>query len=110
LKFKLSIPDTIKTEVKKIVKEFNEKEIRDPRVYYTTRFRKNYLYLDRKEYNTDSHVCRLTYLGKIDNWDFAIYKYSREAYDSDEIFFPGYEFVDGTIVGAMKAGFEAYPV
>ena len=41
---------------------------------------------------------------------FAIYKWSREQYDSDEWFFPGVEFVDGTIEGAMKAGLEAYPV
>ena len=46
---------------------------------------------------------------KIDDWDFAIYKYSRDKYDPEEWFFPGSEFVNGTIEGAMKAGMQAYP-
>jgi hypothetical protein len=45
----------------------------------------------------------------MNHWDFAIYKYSDEAYDSDEWFFTGAEEVDGTIVGAMRAGLKAYP-
>ena len=44
------------------------------------------------------------------DWEFAIFKWSSEEYDSDEWFFPGSQFVDGTIEGAMKAGLEAYPV
>jgi hypothetical protein len=34
----------------------------------------------------------------------------KERYDPDEWFFPGSEFVDGTLQGAMKAGLEAYPI
>jgi hypothetical protein len=45
----------------------------------------------------------------MDDWEFAIYKYSSERYDPDEWFFPGVGLVDGTIEGAMKAGLEAYP-
>ena len=45
----------------------------------------------------------------MDDWDFAIYKYSTEKYDLDECMFPGDQFVDGTIEGAMKAGLQAYP-
>jgi len=51
----------------------------------------------------------LEYAGNIDNWDFAIYKYSNERYDPDEWFFTGAGYVDGTVEGAMKAGLEAYP-
>ena len=46
----------------------------------------------------------------MDNWDFAIYRHSKERYDPDEWFFPGTEFVDGTVIGAMQAGLAAYPV
>jgi hypothetical protein len=55
-------------------------------------------------------MCRLTYTGKMDGWEFAIFKWSDEAYDPDEWFFPGFEEVDGTVQGAMRAGLEAYPV
>lgn len=43
-------------------------------------------------------------------WEFAIFKYSSEAYDPEEWFFPGRDYVDGTIEGALKAGIEAYPI
>jgi hypothetical protein len=55
-------------------------------------------------------IRRLTWNGKMDNWDFAIYKYSSEQYDPEEWFFPGAEFVDGTVTGAMKAGMAAYEI
>ena len=42
-------------------------------------------------------------------WDFAIYRYSKERYDPDEWFFPGAELVNGTVEGALRAGMEAYP-
>jgi hypothetical protein len=29
----------------------------------------------------------------MDNWDFAIYRYSTERYDPEEWFFPGEEYV-----------------
>ena len=46
--------------------------------------------------------------GQMDNWDFAVFKYSREAYDSNEFMFPGYEELDGTIQGALNAGLQLY--
>ncbi len=45
----------------------------------------------------------------MENWYFAIYKYSDEHYDEEEMFFTGAELVDGTIEGAMRAGLKAYP-
>jgi len=39
---------------------------------------------------------------------FLEYEYSDNCYDPEEWFFPGEEFVDGTITGAMKAGMKAY--
>ena len=67
-------------------------------------------FLDRYDYGNPGPICRLTYTGKMNKWEFAIFKWSSETYDPDEFFFPGAELVDGTIVGAMLAGLEAYPV
>ena len=53
-------------------------------------------------------ICRLEYVGDMKKWQFAIYKFSSERYDPEEWFFPGEEFVDGTVEGAMKAGIKAY--
>ncbi len=65
--------------------------------------------MDREDYGRISQVSRLEYTGDINEWYFAIYKYSDERYDEEEMFFPGSGLVDGTIEGAMKAGMEAYP-
>jgi hypothetical protein len=103
------IPESIKEKVNETVSRFNEESIRDANRFYAIRYRGSYLYLDRHDYGTVGPVCRLKFNGKMDNWDFAIFKYSSERYDPEEWFFPGSELVDGTIEGAMKAGLEAYP-
>lgn len=103
------ISESIKEQVGKIVEHFNEKSIGDPNRYYSVRYRGRYLYLDRTDYGKPSPICRLEFNGKMDNWDFAIFKYSSERYDPDEWFFPGSESIDGTVEGAMKAGRAAYP-
>jgi len=56
----------------------------------------------------ETKLGRLTYNGQIDNWDFAVFKYSREIYDPNEFMFPGYEELDGTIEGALNAGLQLY--
>jgi hypothetical protein len=104
------IPEDIKKQVNEIVRHFNETQSQDRACYYETRYEGRYLYLDRKESHGMSPICRLKYTGKMDDWEFAIYKYSSDRYDTEEWFFPGMECVDGTIEGAMKAGLEAYPV
>ena len=40
----------------------------------------------------------------MNRWEFAIYKYSDEAYDPGEWFFTVAKEVDGTIEGARRAG------
>ena len=91
------IPDSIKKQVEEIVTRFNKEVIKDPDQFYVPRYRGRYLYLDRKDFGTLGQVCRLGFNGKIDNWDFAIFKYSTERYDDDEWFFPGSQLVDGTV-------------
>ena len=92
-----------------IVARFHATELRDPRCRYVPRYRGRFLYLDREDYGRLHPICRLEYIGKMDGWSFAIYKYSDERYDDQEWFFPGIGHVDGTIEGAMRAGLEAYP-
>ena len=78
---------------------------------YVPRFKGAYLYLDRIDFRGQPFaVCRLKWTGNMDAWEFAIYRYSREAYDPEEWFFDGAEKVDGTVEGAMRAGMAAYPL
>jgi hypothetical protein len=104
-----SIPLEVKKQVDKKVAAFNQNVISNPNIYYLTRYRGRFLYLERFNYGRSGPICRLEYTGSIDNWDFAIFKYSDERYDPEEWFFPGAGHVDGTVEGAMKAGLEAYP-
>ncbi len=104
-----AIPADVRENVEQIIEAFNKKNSRRDDCYYLARFNGKYLYLDRCDYGNVGPICRLTYKGKINDWDFAIFKWSSETYDSEEWMFPGSDFVDGTIEGAMKAGLEAYP-
>lgn len=77
---------------------------------YVPRFKGRFLYLDRVGVGGRlSEICRLTWTGDMSSWEFAIYQHSRNRYGPGEWFFPGVEEVDGTIVGAMRAGLVAYP-
>jgi hypothetical protein len=103
------IPDDIKQQADAIVDHFNQTVIKHPLQYYLTRYKGMFLYLDRADYGRRGAICRLTYTGTLDQWEFAIFKYSSDSYDPAEWFFPGSDYVDGTIEGAMKAGLAAYP-
>jgi len=119
---KQAIPAEIQEEVQKLIDEFNRVNLKEstsllntffPRKVkrgYSARFKGKFLYLDRTDRSEPLPICRLTWNGKIDNWDFAIYKYSSDKYDPEEWFFPGEEFVNGTVNGAMKAGMVAYEI
>ena len=117
-----AIPLEIQAEAQKIVDDFNRKKFKKvipilsailggrTNYGYAARFKGKFLYLDRIERGKPSPICRLTWTGAMDKWDFAIYKYSDNRYDPDEWFFTGAEKVDGTITGAMEAGMAAYPI
>ena len=104
------IPDEVRAQVDAIVERFNKEELRGSHVFYIARYRGSYLYLGRKAWGRAGPICRLKYNGAMDNWEFAIFKYSDECYDPEEWLFPGGEHIDGTVEGAMRAGLEAYPV
>jgi len=104
------IPPEIQLAAQAIIEDFNRK-ILSRATQYVPRFKGAYLFLDRSDYGERPHeICRLEFTGSIDNWDFAIYKYSKEHYDPDEGFFTGAELLDGTIEAAMRSGLAAYPV
>ena len=105
-----SIPQDVKADVLKSVAEFNSKNFGDWEIAYTARFQGPHVYLDRQAFGLTSRICRLTFNGNPDAWDFAIFKYSTERYSPDECFFPGEDEVDGTVDGALRAGMKAYPV
>ena len=104
-----AIPEHVQQWADAVIQEFNERVIRDPDRFYCARYRGRYLYLDRLDHGGPYRLARLTYTGKTEQWEFAIFKYSDERYDADEWFFPGAGHVDGTLAGALQAGLEAYP-
>jgi len=104
-----TIADEVKRWAHDAIERFNASVIRDPASAYVARYRRQYLYLDRLSFGSVTRVARLAYTGNLKAWDFAIYKYSSETYDADDWLFPGSQFLDGTIEGAMRAGLEAYP-
>jgi hypothetical protein len=100
----------IKAQADAIVSRFNVEQLSGrPWAHYVTNYRGAHLYLGHQRGGKFWPVCRLTYTGDMENWEFAIYKYSDERYDPDEWFYPGGAEVDGTIEGAMRAGLKAYP-
>ncbi len=105
----LTIPEDVREEVKEIVQRFNDQPDLKGECNYVPRFKGEYLYLDRSDYGGAAPVCRLRYAGKMDSWEFAIFKYSDNRYDPNELLFPGSKHIDGTIEGAMKACLEAFP-
>jgi hypothetical protein len=108
---KAIITKEIQQNVSDIIDAFNKKTFKGSADFmYIPKFKGNFLYLNRKEFDMISPVARLKYSGNIKKWEFAIFKWSSESYDPDEWFFPGVQYVDGTIEGAMKAGLDAYPV
>lgn len=101
-----SLSDDVKQQIEEIVQQFNT----TIDYAYEVRYKGNYVYLDRKSYfGKATPICRLKYTGDMRAWEFAIYKYSTERYDDGDWLFPGSQYVDGTIEGALKAGVEAYP-
>ena len=106
---KKAIPDAVRAEVEACVAQFNREVVKDPHRHFSARFRGKYVYLDRDDYGYIGPRARLTYTGDLEQWEFAIYKYSDERYDPDEWMFPGSGHIDGTVEGALRTAMAAYP-
>lgn len=88
----------------------NNKQLIKAKCVYIPDARGKFIYLRRLwPDNSLENVGRLTYNGDTENMHFAIFNYSTEKYDSSAIF-PGNQYLNGTIEGAMMAGLKAYPV
>src|SRR5436190_21001676 len=106
---KKGIPAEIQQQAVEAVERFNREVLGSGDVRYVPRFKGSFLYLERQGAGAPGPICRLKYTGSFEAWEFAIYKYSSGNYDAHEWMFPGSEFIDGTIEGALKAGMGAYP-
>ncbi|MBC8497302.1 MAG: hypothetical protein ISS57_01550 [Anaerolineales bacterium] len=106
---KPAIPNEVRTEVERIITDFNRRTFRNSGIAYSAHYRGKHLYLKRNEYGKPIPICCLTYTGDMNRWEFAIFKYTDERYADHEMF-PGMGEVDGTVEGAMRAGLEAYQV
>ncbi len=103
-----TIPAEVKREVEAVIESFNRKELAKWRRAYSVRFRGRYAYLDRDDGPGPGPIGRLEYAGKAAKWAFSIYKYSSDRYDPEECWYPGFELLDGTVEGALRAGMKAY--
>jgi len=105
------IPHDIQRKIEQIIDEFNKEELDliNDFYKYIAEFKGKYIYLKIMKYESISQAGRLTFSGDINNLEFAIYKYSSEKYDIDEMFFPGVQYLDGTVNGALYACNTAYP-
>jgi hypothetical protein len=106
----IKIPEDVKEAILQRVQAFNKAH----KSGFQVEFKGKFCYLS-KVHNTfwgkgvETKLGRLTWTGDIDKWSFDVFKYSRETYDPNEFMFPGREDLDGTIEGAMQAGFKLYP-
>lgn len=99
------VKDFVRNEVARFNREFGEE--RD--VAYLVRFRGDHAYFDLDEGGFEpGPTFRLKFTGDLANWEFAIFRWSIERYDPDAWYFPGADLVDGTIEGALEAGYRAY--
>ena len=78
------ISDDIKQKADDIIEEFNQKTFSENDCFYQARLKGKYLYLDRSDYGNLSPICRLTYTGSMNRWEFAIFKWSSKKYDPEE--------------------------
>ena len=70
------IPDEIREKVSVIVEKFNQQELKTKDVRYIARFQGRFLYLDRIAYGKKEPVSRMEYFREINEWEFAIFKWS----------------------------------
>ena len=75
----------MQSSAQQIVERFNRANLRSPTAY-VARFKGMYLYLNRKDYGSAPvAICRLKYMGSLNNWEFAIFKHSSNRYDPEEV-------------------------
>jgi hypothetical protein len=81
---RVSIAEEVKRAVEAIVERFNRENSARDDCYYEAQFQGSYCYLSRADYGRLGPICRLTYTGQMDKWEFAIFKWSSEKYAPNE--------------------------
>ena len=97
---KATISKSLKQEVQDIFDGFNTKNKSE----LICKFRGKFMYIGEEVFNEFSPLGRLEYNGS--RWEFAVFKWSNEKYDSDELLFTGAKHLNGTVLGALKACLE----
>jgi hypothetical protein len=101
----IKIPEEVKAAMMQRVVAFNKAN----KSIFQVEFKGKYCYLSKMAWKSPTKLGRMEWTGDIEKWTFDVFKYSRKFYDPDEFMFPGREDLDGTIEGAMRAGFKIYP-
>lgn len=106
----IKISEEVKIAIGQRVQAFNKAH----KAQFQVEFKGKFCYLSKIAPTywskaVETKLGHLTWTGDIEKWTFDVYKYSREFYDPNEYMFPGREDLDGTIEGAMRAGFKLYP-
>jgi hypothetical protein len=106
----VKIPEEVKEAIAERVISFNKAH----KAHFQVEFKGKYCYLSKIAPTfwgkaVETKLGRLEWSSDIDKLDFAVFRYGREFYDPNEFMFPGSEDLDGTIEGAMRAGFKLYP-
>jgi hypothetical protein len=99
------IPEEVKIAMMQRVVAFNKAN----KSLFQVEFKGKYCFLSKIGWKEPTKLGRMAWTGDIEKWTFDVYKYSRNFYDPNEFMFPGQEELDGTIEGAMRAGFKIYP-
>jgi hypothetical protein len=99
------ISPAILAQIEERITAFNKKHLKS----FWYKVRSNQIYIIRSDFRGEyENTCRLTYAGNLEKLSFAIFRYSNNTYDSFALF-PGREYLDGSLEGAMKAVMVAYP-
>jgi len=105
-----AVPIAIQSELGDRANAFNRKVLSKARYRYCPDARGKFIYLGRLWPDGSSQrLGRLTYEGDLENMEFVIFKFRSGKYDPKVRSFPGYQHLDGTIEGALKALTEAFP-
>jgi len=77
------IPGPVQSALKERLERRITEEWGHTLVTLKLRFRSYYAYVDVQDPTEEvpTHLCRLGYLGSMDEWQFAFYKYSDEKYE-----------------------------
>jgi hypothetical protein len=102
-----TIPKKITEQAAEAVRKFNEKQFLEGDMEYLYTIDGKYVYLKMRRKKNISPIARIEFTGDPKAWKFAVYNPATESF-SENTEFPGVEYIDGSIEGAMKAGVSAF--